>query len=135
MTPAFIDTEAWFALADARSATHEKTAEAISRHSDALLTTSFVFAELIALIVSRKGHQLAARIGERIRTNPHVLLVHPDDRQLARAWQRFVERPDKTYSLTDCLSFVIIEEMKVDVVISNDRHFRQEGFTVLPEPS
>ena len=41
-------------------------------------------------------------------------------------------RPDKTYTLTDCLSFVMMRRLKIETAIATDDHFRQEGFVVAP---
>ena len=40
-------------------------------------------------------------------------------------------RPDKGYSLTDCISMNVIREREVSEVLTHDEHFRQEGFTLL----
>jgi predicted nucleic acid-binding protein len=44
---------------------------------------------------------------------------------------RYERRPDKSYSLTDCISMVVMEEEGINEVLSNDHHFEQEGFTIL----
>lgn len=40
-------------------------------------------------------------------------------------------RPDKGYSLTDCMSMAICTEQKIEQVLTHDRHFAQEGFEIL----
>src|SRR5665648_1053927 len=72
--------------------------------------------------------------GTLLRSSRELRMIHPDEGQLARGWRRFLERPDKTYSLVDCLSFVVMEELGIETAITGDRHFRQEGFRVLPQP-
>lgn len=42
-------------------------------------------------------------------------------------------RPDKEYSLTDCISMVLMRDRGITHVLTNDHHFRQEGFTVLSD--
>jgi predicted nucleic acid-binding protein len=40
-------------------------------------------------------------------------------------------RPDKGYSLTDCMSMLAMRREGVTDVLTNDRHFEQEGFRAL----
>ena len=40
-------------------------------------------------------------------------------------------RPDKSYSLTDCRSMLAMKSQGVVEVLTNDRHFTQEGLTIL----
>ena len=40
-------------------------------------------------------------------------------------------RPDKDWSLTDCISFVVMEGQQIEQALTADHHFRQAGFTVL----
>jgi predicted nucleic acid-binding protein len=50
---------------------------------------------------------------------------------LARALERYEDRPDKTWGLTDCLSFIVMEDFGMTAVATGDRHFRQAGFDTL----
>jgi predicted nucleic acid-binding protein len=43
----------------------------------------------------------------------------------------YARRPDKHWSMTDCISFVVMEEMGLAEALTADRHFEQAGFTVL----
>lgn len=85
-------------------------------------------------MVGRLTHVHATRAGTFLRTSPDVDLVHPDLADESAAWRLFVERPDKRYSLTDCLSFVVMRRLKLNTALTLDRHFAQEGFEVLPTP-
>jgi hypothetical protein len=40
-------------------------------------------------------------------------------------------RPDKGYSLTDCISMETMRREGVSEALTNDEHFKQEGFTCL----
>lgn len=44
----------------------------------------------------------------------------------------FEQRPDKSYSFTDCTSFVVMRREKIERAVALDVHFSQEGFSVLP---
>ena len=50
-------------------------------------------------------------------------------------WERglalYLERPDKEWSLTDCISFTVMSDRGLTEALTGDRHFQQAGFTVL----
>lgn len=129
----FVDTSAWFELFDAGSSLHDGVAGALSVSDRPVVTTTYVLAELCALMVGRLTHSHATRAGTFIRTSPDVTLVHPDLADESAAWLLFVERSDKRYSLTDCLSFVIMRRLKLTTALALDRHFAQEGFDLVPD--
>jgi predicted nucleic acid-binding protein len=57
---------------------------------------------------------------------------HPDAVEKLQAWSLFLDGPDKGYTFTDCLSFVIMRRLQIEAAIATDDHFRQEGFVVPP---
>ena len=52
-----------------------------------------------------------------------------------KARNLFFRYRDKTYSLTDCTSFVVMQELKLKQVLTTDAHFRQMSFDVIPRPA
>jgi predicted nucleic acid-binding protein len=40
----------------------------------------------------------------------------------------YERRPDKQYSLADCISMNIMRQNQIQEVLTHDRHFSQEGF-------
>jgi hypothetical protein len=48
-----------------------------------------------------------------------------------RGLSLYLRRMDKDWSLTDCVSFVVMEEMALTDALTGDRHFEQAGFHVL----
>lgn len=131
----FADTFYWIALLYRRDPWHTRVA-ALSRtlHDDDLvLTTDAVLTELLAAV---------SAAGSYVR-HEAVLLVDGllDDSRVhviagTRAW--FLEglalyraRSDKAYSLTDCISMQAMRREGLTDVLTNDRHFTQEGFHIL----
>jgi predicted nucleic acid-binding protein len=45
--------------------------------------------------------------------------------------ERFEDRQDKGYSLTDCMSMIVMENYGIQEVLTSDKHFKQAGFTIL----
>ena len=132
MTRTFVDTNAWFALADGRARGHADVAAWLGGFRGRIVTSTDVFDETITLIQSRLGHHAAVSVGRRLQDPAEVELVAvtPDDRE--RAWQLFEARPDKGYSLTDCTSFVLMQRLGIDAAATLDEHFRREGFRTIP---
>jgi predicted nucleic acid-binding protein len=50
-------------------------------------------------------------------------------------WKLYSQRLDKDWGLTDCISFVIMQQEVITLAFTSDRHFEQAGFTRLLNPS
>ena len=48
-----------------------------------------------------------------------------------RGLRLYEERPDKEWSLTDCLSFVVMKDENLREALTGDQHFEQAGFIAL----
>lgn len=81
---------------------------------------------------SRARHAKAVEVGERLLASPSVRLVHVDEDLFGAAWTYFRRRDDKRFSLTDCVSFVLMERLGVESALAFDTHFVQAGFRTLP---
>lgn len=132
MRPLFIDTSGWYDLLFSGSPQHAEIEAIVRQAGVAFVTTTYVLDELTALLVGRAGHAPAAQAGSRIRSSAEVRIEHPDAAEERRAWELFLDRSDKSYTLTDCLSFVVMRRLSIDTAIATDDHFRQEGFATLP---
>lgn len=60
--------------------------------------------------------------------SPSVKMIHVGEDLLRRGLTLLHERPDKRYSLTDCISFVVMRDHGIGRAFAFDRHFEQEGF-------
>ncbi len=130
---AFIDTRGYVALADPRDANHRPARailEQLSTQRWQLFTTEFIVAETHALLLSRRGRAVAARILAEIdhSTTTLVPITASDDQ---RARQIITDYDDKDFSLTDALSFAVMDRLEIAYAFSFDRHFAQYGFILL----
>ena len=66
-----------------------------------------------------------------LRTNPGVTIVSAGKELFDRGVSLYAERPDKAWSLTDCISFVIMQDHGLRDALTGDHHFEQAGFNVL----
>lgn len=97
-----------------------------------LVTTSLVLAELVSLgLRLRLPHSDLVRFVNGMTGSAHVLVVHVDAALQAAGWSLFCARPDKSWSLVDCVSFALMEQLGLDTALTGDHHFEQAGFTRL----
>jgi predicted nucleic acid-binding protein len=98
-----------------------------------LVTTDEVLTELLDGLAQRGAHlrEAAARAVRRILDDRSVT-VHPQSRESFLAGLRLYEqRYDKGYSLVDCISITAMRRQRISEVLTNDRHFIQEGFKIV----
>ena len=137
MTSVFLDTGYLIALETADDQHHAAAVRhwgEFLRSHPALLTTSFVLDEAVTFFSSRGRHAKAVEIGTRLLTSPSVRLVHVDEELFRAAFEYLRRRPDKRFSLTDCVSFVLMDRLGIRQALAFDAHFEQAGFTRLPTP-
>jgi predicted nucleic acid-binding protein len=130
----FADAVYWIALANRKDQWHAHMVKAMrSLGPVAISTTEDVFDEFLAFY---SGHgptlrNTAARMVERAMTNP-LVTVHPQSHQsFLDGFALYKARPDKAYSLTDCISMETMRQEGITEVLTHDEHFTQEGFTRL----
>jgi len=138
MIRAFLDSGYVIGL-EASDDQHHEEAQAhwqgFLRQKPRLVTTSFVFDEIVTFFNSRDRHAKAVEIGQRLLRSTSVEMLHVDEALFEAGWSYFQRRADKRYSLTDCISFVVMERDGIKVALTFDRHFEQAGFKNLPEIS
>ena len=96
------------------------------------LTHSYIFAEYLALVTARRlpRHQ-AITFLQRLLVHPQVEIVWVDQSLYERALALLELRNDKSYSLCDAVSFVLMKERGILESLTTDHHFEQEGFRKL----
>ncbi|QGZ90257.1 type II toxin-antitoxin system VapC family toxin [Microcystis aeruginosa] len=131
----FLDTSYIIALEIANEDTHEQVLQnwlTLALSKPFLVTTTYVFDETVTFFNSRNLHGKAVEIGKRLRESPDIELIEIDRDLFDRGWQYFQKYQDKSYSLTDCLSFIVMENRRIFTALSLDNHFLQAGFQKLP---
>jgi len=97
-----------------------------------LVVTSFILGEVVTFLKSRHLHSKAVQIGNTLLHSSFVDFVHVDAPLLMEGWTYFEHHQDKDYSLTDCISFVVMRKRKTSTAFAFDKHFQQAGFQVEP---
>jgi predicted nucleic acid-binding protein len=60
--------------------------------------------------------------------NDYVEIVWVDEKLHRQAIDLLLARPDKTYSLCDAVSFILMRQKGIREALTTDQHFEQEGF-------
>jgi len=135
MTPLFIDTGFLIALEATDDQHHRKALtfwEAFKENPSPLVTTSYVFDEVVTFFNSRQRHAKAVEIGQHLLNSPSVQFIHVDEKLFKEGWRLFQDHNDKRYSLTDCVSFAVMKNLKLKTALSFDKHFIQAGYETRP---
>lgn len=126
----FLDT--WFVIA-LLNADDEHHVEAVKRLADIETAADVVVSEAVLTEIAnsfaahdRRG---AVRFIRHCYDTDNISVVPVDGALFQRGVDRYSARPDKDWGLTDCISFVIMEDRGVVQVATRDKHFEQAGFT------
>lgn len=134
MKRVFVDTQYWVAIARPRDSWAIAAHAARRRIAGAILVTTDEVLTEFATLMSRGGPAVRETAADVIRTllaDPEVDVVPQTRAGFERGLTRYMQRLDKSYSLVDCISMNVMEAEGIQEVLTNDRHFLQEGFTVL----
>lgn len=135
MNSAFLDTGYLLALELSNDQNHRvavKHWRGLRKRLPLLVTTSYVFDEVVTYFNSRGYHAKAVEVGNRLLTSRSVQFVPVDEKLFREGWEYFQLHKDKDYSLTDCISFVVMKTLGMETAFAFDRHFVQAGFQKLP---
>jgi len=97
-----------------------------------LLTTNYVLAEFVPLAHVRKlKRENALNFLKTLILLPRLELAWIDKNYHYQAMELLENRLDKTYSLCDAVSFILMSENEITKALTTDKHFEQEGFVRL----
>ncbi len=127
----FADTFYFFALLNSHDEAHRKALEFSESHDSPLITTAWVLTELADGLPRSVSRVAFPGIVEKLRENPLHMIVPPSERLFQAGCDLYRARPDKKWSLTDCISFEVMREHGLTDALTADHHFEQAGFKCL----
>ena len=134
MRKVFADTLYWVAIIRPNDPYQRAAKEARQAIGPCIIvTTDEVLCEF-ATAFAKSGPTLREKVVQIVRElldNGSVRVMAQSRESFLRALDRFSERPDKEYSLTDCSSMNAMDAEGIRDVLTNDHHFEQEGYNVL----
>ena len=144
MKPVFIDTSAFYALADGDDYHHVQAVESLDDLLDRqeLVSSDYVLVETRSLLQRRLGTNAADTFWSSLRTGL-VSLMGVEGEDLDRAWRIRADWPAAGFSLVDLCSFAMIERLGIATAFAFDRHFRiirlgerrRQALQVIPGPT
>ncbi|MEA3207826.1 MAG: uncharacterized protein QOE70_883 [Chthoniobacter sp.] len=127
----FADTFYFLALLNRRDPAHARAVGASRIEERRFLTTAYVLLELGDALAKPSVRAEYLALHDAVSQDP-AFTVLPADRDLfAQGLALYRERPDKEWSLTDCISFAVMLERGLTEALTGDRHFEQAGFRAI----
>ncbi|MBE9016723.1 type II toxin-antitoxin system VapC family toxin [Chroococcidiopsidales cyanobacterium LEGE 13417] len=128
----FIDTVFIQALLNRNDQYHQQAKAFLPRLRAAseVWVTEAVLIE-VGNALSATNRTAAIQFIEQCYQTSNIQVVPVDTQLLSRAIQLYQSRPDKTWGLTDCISFIIMQDQGLIDVVTVDRHFIQAGYRAL----
>ena len=99
--------------------------------SERILTTEAVLVEVFNAMAGGTDRRKVVLLDRFLRTDRRHLMAPVEAGLLGCGIRRYAGRPDKAWGLTDCISFVVMEEHGVQRALAYDHHFEQAGFEAL----
>lgn len=127
----FADTFYFIALLDASDAHHAVAVERLRGREAVVVTTRWVLAEVADALSAPIMRRRAATFIEQLQRHPNFVVCEESDELFVSGLALYSARPDKAWSLTDCISFVVMEKEGVRQALTGDRHFSQAGFEAI----
>lgn len=127
----FVDTFFWLALVNPNDAWHDRAVRWAEEVDRRLITTEVVLLEVADALCARRHRQWAVDLVSAIRDGEEATTVAVDTRLFTRGFDLYREREDKNWSLTDCISFVVMSEREIREALTGDVNFTQAGFRAL----
>ena len=131
MNLVFADTFYYCAFLNRQDAHHEQVLRLAQSLEARLLTTGWVLTELADGLSGPRWRRGVAEVVQDAMRNPGVIFVAPDLELFSERLDLYTRRPDKEWSLTDCISFVVMQRHHVADALTADHHFEQAGFNIL----
>jgi hypothetical protein len=126
----FADTSFYLALLRDDDDAHLRALEfATPIHS--IVTTEFILLELGNACARAPDHADFLALVAGMRGSPRVRVIPLGSALFNHGLERMASRPDKDWSLTDCVSFVVMEYEEMTEALTTDKHFEQAGFSAL----
>ena len=129
----FMDAFALIAWLDPNDSNHARVSAYLRTYAGRFVSTEWILMELADAFSPSRLRGYAVDFLKGIRTNKNFAIVPFDTELYDAGFDLYSKRPDKNWSLTDCISFVVMDRFKLIDAMTEDHHFRQAGFNPLFE--
>lgn len=134
MNAIFADTFYFLALLNPADESHAAALAFAGDASGRLVTTAWVLTELADGLAETGGRIIFPEFLRELENDPQCELIEHSNELWRAGIDLYQRRPDKGWSLTDCVSFVVMERLNMTDALTADQHFVQAGFHALLKP-
>jgi len=127
----FADTAFWIGLVVKQDQHHEQAQKWSLRITGRITTTEAVLLETANALSRPAWRNHAVALIDHLRQREDVEVIKFSSTLWQRGWDLYRQRPDKDWSLTDCLSFVVMQDAGLMSALTTDDDYRQAGFRAL----
>jgi len=127
----FADTSFFAAALNNRDRHHTTAVKSAATITGRLVTTRWGLVELCNFFCRSQHRGRFVRFTEDLKQDAKVFIVAADETGFEAGFALYSARPDKDWSLVDCISFAIMQERGITDALTADRHFEQAGFRIL----
>jgi predicted nucleic acid-binding protein len=127
----FADTSFYVAIFSPQDALHARAKAVAAAHQGGVITTEFVLVEVGNFFCRGNVRAVFQTMIENLRSAEDIEIVPGSADLFDRGFHHFTARPDKDWSLTDCISFIVLHERGITDALTADHHIEQAGFVAL----
>ncbi len=134
MKKVFVDTLYWLAIVRPRDSWQISAKKAKASIGNVfMVSTDEVLTEFLNALSSGGDHirKTAVKMVKKILDNPNIRVIPQSRNSFLKGLELYEQRADKGYSFTDCISMNVMANESITEVLTNDKHFEQEGYVVL----
>ena len=130
MNALFADTFYFLALLNKSDQAHQGALQ-FAHLATRLVTTSWVLTETADALSLPKNRPAFLQLLNALENSEDATIIGPEPELFAAGIELFRARPDKEWSLTDCISFAVMSDLNLTEALTGDQHFEQAGFKAL----
>lgn len=127
----FVDTAAWITLfdpSDSLAAAARQVLQTLHQARRPLLTSEFILLEVTAAFAAPAFRSGIIMFINGLYRLPALTVEAASQSWYQAGWSLYQQRLDKAWSLTDCISFAMMQQYALTDAFTSDRHFEQAGF-------
>jgi uncharacterized protein len=132
--PLFVDSGGFYALISPGTEAHELAVElmqAAAQQRRRAVTTDYIIDETATLLRARGLTNLLAEFFRLTEGSQAMSIEWTSPGRFAAARKFMLKHLDQEFSFTDCVSFVVMKELRLKAALATDNHFRIAGFDPL----
>ena len=131
MTGTFADSFYFIALLNPADQFHAQAVRFSRETRKSVITTTWILVEVADAFSAPGLRRYVRSVFDSMSVHPQTRIIAADDAWYARGLALYDARPDKGWSLTDCISFEVMGELGLSEALTGDHHFEQAGFRAL----